>query len=477
MPGFKGITMTITKTISVAALLVLLTTAGPVLAQDPQQELEPQQEQTGADPAGNEQPIQAAAAAEPDIETLEQQSQEAYAAQKWVRYYGANIRLMNQRPYEPIYMKRVIEACALLERRRTAYHYLLQMQKQGLSYDFRETPDAANIRTTELFDYLTDLMLEAGQPAGIAQNVVTMDAHYGVPSALTWDQSRERVLVGTLSQGAIVSLGQDGSQEVLIQADVNNGLWAVTGLHADADNNRLWVSTSAIPEFAQYSPADEGRAALLELDLATLQQINRYNVPMDGYLHDLGTLTVADSGDVYVLDHGTSSVFRKAADGQALEPFVGSAEMDSLSAIAVSSDNRRLYLADLYKGILVVDPIERSFVMMSGPENLNLGRINSLAYGDRKLFMIQSDIQPERLMQLDLDDMGTGATESLPMASAMEQFDGPGLALYKGGFVYYFANLDNGDGEAYQLVKTPLASLENKTEFELDNSPEAVDGD
>ena len=460
--------MTRTITLGIAAILLLL--ASPLHSQEAS-------ETDAVEPARKEEAIRSVQNEEPSIEELEKMSQEAYEAKKYTRYYGANIRMMNQRPYEPIYMKRVIEACALLERRRTAYHYLLRMQQQGLSYDLSEVPDAANIRTTELFDYLNNLMIEAGEPAGIAQPVLSLDDDYGTPSALTWDQSRERFLVGTLGAGAILSLAPDGSQEVLLKADVDNGLWAIKGIYADAESNRLWVTTSATPEFDQYSPADRGRAALFEFNLATLKQVSRFNVPMDGFLHDLGSVAVTDAGDVYTFDRVTSMVYRKSADGQALEPFVGSKEMDSLSAIAVSYDNRRLYVADRYKGILVIDPIEQSSVMLAGPETLNLGRINSLAFGEKKLFMIQSGIQPERLMQLDLDDMGSGVGEVLPLASALENFEGPGMATYKGGFVYYFANLEQeGDGP-FALVRTPLTTAQNKPEFMLDNNPEPESGE
>lgn len=462
--------MTRTITLGIASLLLLL--GSPLHSQEASET-----ETETASPPSVEEPIRSVQNEEPSIEELEKMSREAYEAGKYTRYYGANIRMMNQRPYEPIYMKRVIEACALLERRRTAYHYMLRMQQQGLSYDLSEVPDATNIRTTELFDYLNELMVEAGQPAGRAEPVLLMKDEHGTPSALTWDQSRERFLVGTLGTGAILSVAPDGSQDVLMKADLENGLWAIRGIHADANNNRLWVTTSAIPEFEQYSPADRGRAALFEFDLTTLKQVNRFNAPMDGFLHDLGPVVTTDAGDVYTLDYKTSMVFRKSPGGQALEPFVGSEDMDSLSAIAVSYDNRRLYVADLYKGILVIDPIEQSSVMLTGPETLNLGRINSLAFGEKKLFMIQSGIQPERVIQLDLDEMGSGVSEVLPMASALENFEAPGLAMYKDGFIYYFANLEKEGDKPFALVRTALTNSQGKPEFMLDTNPEAEPGE
>ena len=459
--------MTRIKLVGIAAFALIMLITTPLQAQ----------EEAAAESADQDASVRSVQNKEPDIEGLEKKSREAYEAGNYVRYYGANIQMMNQRPYEPIYMKRVIEACALLERRRTAYHYMLRMQQQGLSYDFSEVPDAANIKTTELFEYLNDLMLEAGEPAGVAETVILVDDKHGAPSALTWDQSRERFLVGTLADGAILSLEPDGSQKVLMKASVENGLWAIRGIHADVDSNRLWVTTSAIEGFSEYTPADRGRSSLLEFDLATLEQINRFNVPVDGNLHDLGAIAVTDTGDVYAVDYTTSMVYRKRPDGQALEPFVGSEEMDSLSGIAVSPDNRRLYVADRYKGILVIDPVDQTSAMLTGPETLNLGRIDSVSFGQKKLFILQNDMQPERLMQLDLDDMGSGVSTALPMASAMESFDRPGLGIYKGGYVYYFANLGKDGEEPFAFVRTALVTGSDRPEFELDRNPEPESGD
>ena len=80
-------------------------------------------------------------------------------------------------------------------------------------------------------------------------------------------------------------------------------------------------------------------------------------------------------------------------------------------------------------------------------------------------------------MQLDLDDMGSAVSEALPMASAMENFKHPGLGLYKGGYVYYFANLGGAGEEPFAFVRTALVTATDKPEFELDKNPEPESGD
>ena len=397
-----------------------------------------------------------------DAATLEEMSRQAYQDEKYVAYYAANIKLLNQRPFEPVYMQRIIAACAKLNRLTTAYHFMLKMQQQGFSYDLNENPDTLSIRNTEVYTYLNDLMIEAGSPLGKVEAMFSLAGEYADPAAITWDESRGRFLVGTQSEGAIVAKSEEGASDVLIRANDENGLWAIKDLHADAENNRLWVSSASIPGFSAFQPAEKGRGALFEFDLKTLELLNRFNVPVDGAPHEPGPIAVTASGDVYVIDHAASVVYRKAADGDRLEMFVGSADMHALQEIAVTPDNSRLFVSDLYKGVLVIDPVQLSSAMLSGPENMNMGGIHGLAYDQGHLIITQSGYQPERVVRLELDASGGEVVNIAPIASAMEVFDRPGFAMVKGEYVYYFANLGSEEVSAAKepvvVVRSPIAS-------------------
>ena len=265
--------------------------------------------QQAPDPAQAE---QKSAVAEPkikDIETLEEESRQAYEDEKYVSYYVANMKLLEQRPYNPVYLQRIIVACAKLNRLSTAYHFMLKMQQQGFSYDLNQDPDTENIRNTEVYKHINGLLIQAGEPAGEAETVHTLAGKYADPAAISWDGHRGRFLVGTKSAGTVLALSEDGAEEVLIQADDENGLWAINGLHADAANNRLWISSAAVPEFTAFSPIDKWRGALFEFNLETLDLINRYNIPVDGSPHELGPMAVTDAGDVYIVDLRAAVVY------------------------------------------------------------------------------------------------------------------------------------------------------------------------
>jgi sugar lactone lactonase YvrE len=383
---------------------------------------------------------------------LEAESRQAYEDGNYLRFYIANMKLHNRFPYVPQYMYNIVRACALLEKNNTAYHYMLKMQQQGLSYDFNATEDTLNIRKTQAYDYINNLMIEAGEPQGDGTVAMTLPGNPADYRAMAWDDSRDRLLVGTVSKGQVLAVGADGSTEVLIQADPENGLWSVNGLAVDPERKRLWISSAATPEFAAYTEADGNRNALFEFDLETLKPLVRYDLPPDGFYHVLGGVAVSGDGHVYVVDTVVPVIYRKTPQQASLQPFVASQELVAFTDVAVTPDNGRLFASDPVMGIFTVDLAAESAAMLSGPETLNLGGIQTVDYRDGSLFIVQAGIQPERLVRLSLDPNGLGVTDVVPMAVALEAFDRPGAGTVVEKDFLYFANLGAGDTDGGALV-------------------------
>jgi len=431
-----------------AAFSTLLLTFSLQAQQSPESaQVDPKDAQTGSSTSSEAKKPQSVA-------ELEENSRQSYADGKYVRFYAANMKLHELRPYEPRYMENIIAACALMNRPTTAYHFLLQMQQQGFSDDLSKNPDTESIRSTEVWAYLNDLMIEAGVPNGRGDVVFTLPAEFSSPAAISWDESRKSFLVGTENDGTVLAVSQDGPTKVLIRANDENGLWAIRGLFADNKNNRLWVSSAAVPAFSAYQASDKGLGALFEFDLNTLELKGRYNMPSDGQTHELGPIAVSGDGDIYVADLAQPVVFRKTSKGEQLNAFVGNEDLVGLRDIAVSPDSGKLYIADSATGIMVVDTAQQTSAMLTGPENLNLGAISGLFYSDGKLIMIQNGFQPQRIMRLELDANGTNVVKVIPLAIALDEFDRPAFGTVRGEEVYYFAN--PGDEQPVKVMKTPL---------------------
>ncbi|MDX1380898.1 MAG: hypothetical protein R3233_07240 [Xanthomonadales bacterium] len=454
--------MTRILTAGAAAALIALWFCAPLAAE---QNAEPAPE--AASQAGASAPQQDAAPGQPpqpaqakppeDPAELEEKSRQAYAAGEYLPFYIANLKLHKMFPYVPQYLVNLVRASALLEKYNTAYHYMYTMQQQGLSFDFNSTEDTERIRGTQAYDYLNNLMIEAGKTNGAGTVVATLPGSPQDYAAIAWDPTRDRLLVGTVVEGRLLALAADGSVETLLEASDANGLWSLTGLAVNPETNRLWVATTALPEYGKLSPADRNRSALVELELDSLEIVGRSYVPVGARPHALGSVAVTADDHVYAIDTLAPVVFRKAPGEDRLEAFVSSDRLVGFTDIAVVPDNSRLFVADPVVGVFLVDPRGKNAALLGGPDSLNLGGIDGIAYADHQLFIVQGGISPQRILRLELDDAGAQVASVSPMAIALEPFNWPRLAAVQGADLVYLANQGGGDAADGAIVMhTPL---------------------
>lgn len=387
---------------------------------------------------------------------------EAYVAKDYLTFRKAMQQLHEKRPYNSEYMYQLVIAHALLDEKRLAYNMMVNMQQQGLAYDFSKPESTANIKGTEVFDYINDLMIMAAEPVGESEPEFTLPADVVMPETMAWDESRQKFLVGTVAEGRILAVGEDGQVDELLRANDENGMWAVLDILVDEPRKKLWVTSAAIPKFAGFDEVDKGRSALFEFNLESLELVRRYPVPVDGRPHILGSMTLGSNGDIFIADRALPFVFGKSADEQKLKAVAASKDMISMRGIALQPDGRIMYVADRELGILVID-IEKGLAgKLAVPETLNLGGIEGLYLWNNHLVMVQNGIKPQRVMRLQLDSSGTRVEAVRPLAIAQPEFDFPSYGVIKGEDFYYFGNsqwADSKDGlKPVTVLRTPLNS-------------------
>ena len=415
----------------VLAMLLACVYAMPVVAQEPASEPQAQ---------ASQQPRKSSGRFPSDAEGLEEMARVAIKEENWLRLLQTTILLRKQQPYEVRHFVNMVRAAAMMGRPTSAYHYMLQMQQQGLSYDFDQLDETIDLRGTEVYDYMNDLLIRAGDPAGDAEPAFELDVAKQLPMALAWDSSREKFLLGTARDGVLFAVDQDGQTRKLLESDEANGLWAIMDVAVDEDRNRLWVSSAAIPQFSGVRDQDAGQSGLFAFELDSLRLVGTY-LPDEAHApFEFGSMAVSPEGDVFVADRQRPMVYRKPVDSHIIAPFVEDGELNGFRDIAISKNGARLYLADAFKGIMVIDPANETAVMLEGPDSLNLGGIEGMFHVDSELILIQSGIVPQRMVALQLDASGGTVEEIRPMAIALEWFQHPfGGALHE-ETVYYFAN-------------------------------------
>ena len=364
----------------------------------------------------------------------------AYTAKDYQTFRKTLESLHKLRPNNSDYMYQLVIAYALLNEKAPAYEMMLGMQQQGLSYDFTASEHTTSLRGTEVFDYVNDLLKIAGKPVGEAETVFVLPDNVIMPETMAWDESRQKFLIGTVAEGQVLAVGKDGQVSELLKASDENGMWAIFDILVDEPRNRLWITSASTPGYLRFDPIDNGRSALFEFDLKTLDLIRRYPVPVDGQPHILGSMVLDPNGGVYIADRTVPLIFSKPAGEDKMRPILVLKEMVSQRGRAMQSDGRIMYVADREMGIMVVDLVGQKAGLLEVPDTFNAGGIDGLYLDNNRLFVIQNGISPQRVMRLQLDSSGTKVASVAPVAVAQPEFELPSFGTIEGEDLYYFAN-------------------------------------
>ncbi len=377
----------------------------------------------------------------------------------WAR---ATERLHALRPHNQDFMTHLVRAYAQLGDKSRAYNLMLQMQQQGLAQDWNEFDEIEALQSDRLFSHLNGLMIEAGQPFGDAELVAQLDDAKRMPEALAHDPDSGRFFLGTVREGQIFSSSDGQDWTLLASPETHPELMAVMGLAVDSERGHLWVATGALPQFRGFRQADDGRTALVKLDLASGEMLAKHRIIPDGNPRLIGSLAVTADGVVYAADTRTPMIFRLGPDDSHPRPFFTHPNFASLRGLALSGDNSRLYVADYELGIIIVSTGESTQAWkLAVPETLNEAGIDGLYWWDGHLVVIQNGITPQRIMRLKLGEDGLGVAAVAPLVAALPQFDTPTFGVMVDDHLYFLAgsHWHHVDGRGRNRAALPSVAL------------------
>lgn len=255
---------------------------------------------------------------------------------------------------------------------------------------------------------------------------------------IAYDPRRKAFLVGSVHHRKIVRVDSAGHAADWV-SQARDGLWAPLGMKVDATGDVLWVAAAALPQMAGFSPGELGRSGLFRFDLATGKLTGRFLI-RDGASHVLGDLTIAGNGDVYASDSRAPIVWRLRAGGDSIDRFLESPLLTSAQGLALTPDERALYLADYSRGILKIDLASKHIaVVPCGARVLALG-IDGLYIVRGKLVGVQNGVEPHRVVRLTLDSHGDSLVGMEVLERLHPKYSEPTLGVVVGDIFYYVAN-------------------------------------
>jgi hypothetical protein len=177
------------------------------------------------------------------------------------------------------------------------------------------------------------------------------------PENIAYDFATKTFFLGSTFKDEIVRCKQQGACNVFV-APHRDGLGTVLGLKIDQRSRTLWTTSN------------KGTgASLRQHSLTSGQLIGSYSLSGGHLFNDL---VVSSTGEVFVTDTRARSVYRLANGDSRLEPLAPSHVFTAANGIALSLDERILFVSNFGDGITAIDLASQSTRPLSHPPDVCL---------------------------------------------------------------------------------------------------------
>jgi hypothetical protein len=336
-----------------------------------------------------------------------------------------------------------------------AYNTLLELQAAGFAHEIEKDVRFEKVSDTEVWQYIVQGFQRNRDAFGEGRVVFTLPREDLLVESLTYDSTRQQVLVGSVREGKVYSVEDDGSLTVLAEATEANGMWGVFGIAVDAERGVLWVASTAVPHFKGYSAErDLGKAGIFKFELASGKFIKSFLSPVvPGQSFVLSNITVAPDGSVYAVD-GVNNVIYQVRD-DSFRRLLQAPHLSGLRGVAVSDDSKRLYFSDVQRGIFGLDLDSGKPFDVSWPKGLSLGSIESMVWWNNHLVVVQNGLPPNRIMRLKLSEDGSQILVGHPLEANQQALPlQVGAAMGKDAEFFLIGNSQRNQYDRFGLPRS-----------------------
>ena len=256
-----------------------------------------------------------------------------------------------------------------------------------------------------------------------------------LPEGIAYDPTAKTFYVSSINKHKIVAVGLDGFAKDF-KSPGQDGLCQTFGLKVDAKRRILWVVSDC---FAPGTQNNAERQGLFQYDLTTGALRFKHLLPPDakGFLNDVAVNSV---GEAFTTNTGTGEVLRASPNHDGLEPFLPPNSVTQANGIAVSTDDKLLFVAG-WIGVARVDIATRQVRLLAEPRDISDANLDGLYFYHDSLVGIQNpDLHPGRVMRYYLSPDRSAITRAEVYEAYNPIFEVPTTGALVGDSLFFAAN-------------------------------------
>jgi hypothetical protein len=303
-------------------------------------------------------------------------------------------------------------------------------------FDPSGEPAFSGLEGTKEFDALVERVHRDFPVVAQAQQALITQEKDLVPEGLAYDSARDIFYLSSLNRRKIVQITSESRTSDFVPGNLYH-LLPVLGIRLDPSDGTVWANSF---------DEDHGRAELLHFD-SSGKMLGRFSVLFPGP-HGFNDLVVRRSGEVIITDSLANQVYRFSPASKTFAALAVQRTLFYPNGIALTDDDRTLYVADAL-GVIAVDlPGGANHDVNPGPHS-TLAGIDGLYWRNGSLIAIQNGIGSPRVAAFRLSRDGLRVTQTTVLENRTVFTVLPTTGAIRGNDFYFIANsqIDNLNGD------------------------------
>jgi hypothetical protein len=329
----------------------------------------------------------------------------------------------------PWLMYALARAYSLNGRAAEASRVLGELADMGLGIDVSADEDFGRLRAAAVWTELSKKIEAARAPVVRGRTAFRIPDPDLMPEGIAYDPLRRTFYLGSIYKSKIVALDRNGGRRDF-KASGEDGLASVLGLKVDARRRLLWVCSNT----------RDGAASVLKYALDSGELKGKYTLDERPARRQFNDIALGRRGDAYVTDSAGAAVYEIQAGAERLRPLVKFGPGVYPNGLALSADERRLYVATS-AGISIVDLGAKSVTELTTGANVAAAGVDGLYLYRGSLVAFQNAVpSPDRVVRLFLSADGRRAERARVLESNRPDYSLPTTGVVVGDELFYVAN-------------------------------------
>jgi hypothetical protein len=301
----------------------------------------------------------------------------------------------------------------------------------GEGFDPSAGPEFAGLRTSHEFTEMVEKVHRDFPVEAHARLALLTEEKNLIPEGLAWDPNRKVFYLSSLAQKKIVQITPDSHTSDFVPAGRDH-LLPVLGVRLDPRDSTIWAN----------SADDAGKTELVHYD-PTGKLLDRFTIS-DAAKREFNDLVIRQNGEILLTDSFDNKVFRFDPATKNFSPLQVHRELLYPNGIALSGDDKILFVADAI-GVIRIDLATSSSIDVRPGPHSTLAGADGLYWYNNSLVAIQNGIGSPRVAAFKLSDDGTRVTKTTILENRSGFTSLPSTGAIRGSDFYFISNshMDN----------------------------------